>query len=151
MSVKLSEVPSTMMVLVTLLLSLLLPLASTQTTYYIKPTAESPCHHDNCLTLSEYASETNRYLNSDNLTLVLLPGEHTLNDSIVFLADLGSLKLLGITSLHHNVSTLQCIGDSGMILANISIVEIVELHFINCGSITDPTLSALRVLPSSLF
>ncbi len=100
-------------------------------------TSESLCTYDNYLTLTEYASETGRYFNSDNLTLVFLPGEHILNDSIVFLTDLESLKLLGSTSLHHNVSTIQCIGDSGIILANISIVEIAELRFLNCGSITD--------------
>ncbi len=135
MGVKMTEATSTAMVLVPLLISLLLPLASTQSTYYIKPTAESSCHHEDCLTLSEYAKESSR---SDNLTLLFLPGEHTLNDSIIFLADRRSLKLLGSTSLHHNVSTIQCIGDTGIILKNISIVEIMGLRFLNCGSITDP-------------
>ncbi len=62
----------------------LLLLASTQATYHIRPTSELPCPHEDCLTLSEYTSQNRSYSNSDNLTLVFLPGEHALNSSIVF-------------------------------------------------------------------
>ncbi len=117
------------MVLVPLLLSLLLPLVSTQTTYHIKPTAESLCTYGNSLTLSESVKKPSRYFNSDNLTLVFLTGEHTLNDSIVSIADLGNLKLLGSNTFHYNVSTIQRTRDSGVILKNITIAEIAELCF----------------------
>ncbi len=110
-----------------------LPLASTQTTYYVRPTSESPCHHEDGLTLSEYASETSRYFNSDNLTLVFLPGEHALNTSIDFqLYD--SLTLLGdLSSLPNITSKIVCNETSAFTLMNISEVEIKALAFDSCG------------------
>ncbi len=110
-----------------------LPLASTQTTYYVSPTPESPCHHEDCLTLSEYASETSKYFNSDNLTLVLLPGEHTLNTSIDFqLFD--SLNLQGdLSSLPSITSKIVCNETAALSLKYISKVEIKALAFVSCG------------------
>ncbi len=112
---------------------LLLPLASTQTTYYVRPTSESPSRHEDCLTLSEYASETSKYFNSDNLTLVFLPGEHALNTSIDFqLFD--SLTLLGnLSSLPNITSKIVCNETSAFTLMNISEVEIKALAFDSCG------------------
>ncbi len=122
------------MFLVLLFPLLPLPLASTQTTYYVKPTSESLCHHDDCLTLSEYASETSRYFNSDNLTLVFLPGEHALNTSIHFEL-LKSLTLLGdLSSLPNITSKIVCNGMSAFAFIDITMVEIKALTFRSCGS-----------------
>ncbi len=111
-----------------------LPLASTQTTYYVRPTSESPCHHEDCFTLSEYASETSRYFNSDNLTLVFLPGEHALNTSIDFQL-IESLTLLGdLSSLSNITSKIVCNETSAFSLISISMVEIRALAFHSCGS-----------------
>ncbi len=150
-----TEAISTAMALFPLLL--LLPLASTQTTYYIKPTAESPCHHEDCLTLSEYAKETSRYMSSTTI-LQFLPGVHTLNNSVILLQNLDSLVLSGRDSFAQNVSIIQCEQDSGIIFINISKVEVIGLTFHYCGahySLTKythilnvsalPTLSALRI------
>ncbi len=157
MSVRLSEVPSTAMVLVPLLLSLLLPLVSTQTTYHIKPTAESLCTYGNCLTLSEYAKETSRYLNSTTI-LQFLPGVHTLNNSVILLQNLDSLVLFGRDSFAPHVSIIECGKDSGIIFVDISKVKVIGLTFQYCGkryiltkyahrlsSNALPTLSALRI------
>ncbi len=110
-----------------------LPLASTQTTYYVRPTSESQCHHEDCFTLSEYASETSKYFNSDNLTLVFLPGEHALNTSIDFqLFD--SLTLLGdLSSLPNITSRIVCNETTALSLKYISKVEIKALAFVFCG------------------
>ncbi len=111
-----------------------LPLASAQTTYYIRPTSESPCHHEDCLTFSQYASETSRYFNSDNLTLVVLPGEHALNTSIDFQL-FESLTLLGdLSSLPNITSDIVCNEMSAFSLISISTVEIRALSFHSCGS-----------------
>ncbi len=107
-----------------------LPLAST---YYVRPTSESPCHHEDCLTLSEYASETSRYFNSDNLTLVFLPGEHALNTSIDFQM-FDSLTLLGdLSSIPNITSKIVCNETTALTLMNISKVEIKALAFVSCG------------------
>ncbi len=131
-----------------LLLPLLtLPLASTQTSYYVRPTSESPCNHEDCLTLSEYASEASRYFNSDTLTLVFLPGEHTLNTSIVF-QRFESLTFLGsLTSLPNITSMIVCNNTSAFILSNISKVMMKALSFESCGSNLDST-TVLKVVPA---
>ncbi len=111
------------------------PLASTETTYHIRPTSESPCPYEDCLTLSVYASETSRYFNnSDNLTLVFLPGEHVLNTFIIFQL-LERLNLLGNTSSLPNItSKIVCNGIPALTLKNISKVEIKALTFYSCGT-----------------
>ena len=111
-----------------------LPLVSSQTTYYIKSTPQSWCPYDECLTLSEYASETTRYFNSDNLTLMFLPGEHTFNSSIVFLM-FESLTLQGdLSSLPNITSKIVCEETSAIVLMRISKVEIKALSFNFCGN-----------------
>ncbi len=123
-----------------LLISLLLPLASTQAAYHIKPTAESPCicHPLRLCVRNQTTGQTTWHWCS-----FLVSTLSTISSSPR--ADLGNLKLLGSTSFHHNVTTIQCIRDSGIILKNITIAEIAELCFLNCGNISDPTLSTLRI------
>ncbi len=125
----------TALFLVLLFPLLSLPLTSTQTTYYVRPTLESPCHHEDCLTLSEYASETSRYFNSDNLILVFRPGEHALNTSIEFQL-IKHLTLLGdISSFPSITSKIVCNETSAFALIDISSVEIKALAFRSCGSL----------------
>ena len=119
-----------------------LPLVSThdQTTYYIKSTPQSRCPYEDCLTLSEYASETTRYFNSDNLTLVFLPGEHTFNSSIIFLM-FESLTLQGdLSSLPNITSKIVCEETSAIVLMSISKVEIKALSFNFCGNVHNTTM-----------
>lgn len=114
--------------------------ASTQTTYYIKSTPQSQCSYDDCLTLSEYASETTRYFSSSNLTLVFLPGEHTFNSSIVFQM-FESLTLQGdLSTLPNITSKIVCKGTSAFVLQSISMVEIKALSFNFCGNIHGSTV-----------
>ncbi len=121
-----------------LFLLLLLPLASTQATYHIRPTSDSPCPHEDCLTLSEYASQNRNYSNSDNLTLIFLPGEHVLNSSIVFQwPPYDSVTLLGNDSSLPNItSKIVCNECSAFSLIYVSKVEIRALGFETCGQIT---------------
>ncbi len=110
-----------------------LPLALTRVSYYVKPTLETPCHHEDCLTLSEYASEASRYFNSGNLALVFLSGEHTLNSSIAFQL-LESLFLQGNLSSFPNItSKIVCIEASAFAFIDITKVEVKGLAFEFCG------------------
>ncbi len=118
-----------------LLLQCPLPLASAQDTYYVKPTASEatpPC--EDCLTLSEYAREASTYFNSDNLTLVFLPGEHSLDTTIVFEL-LESVLLVGNTaSLPSITSKIVCSRQlAALSFVNVSKVELKALAFSKCG------------------
>ena len=57
------------------------PFYCAQNTQYIKPTADAPCPGEPCYTLFQYA-EQNLENFSSNITLVFLPGDHTLNLTI---------------------------------------------------------------------
>ncbi len=135
--------------LVMLVPLLLLPLASTQATYHIRPTSDSPCPHEDCLTLSQYTSQNRSYSNSDNLTLVFLPGEHVLNTSIVFLWPLyDSVTLLGNDSSLPNItSKIVCNECSAFALIHVFKVEIRALGFESCGQNT----SEWTASPQDLF
>ncbi len=77
-----------------------------------------------------YSNESKpRYFNSDTMTLVFLPGEHTLNTSIVF-QRFESLTFLGsLTSLPNITSMIAC-NTSAFILSNISKVMMKALAHI---------------------
>ncbi len=123
-----------------------LPLASAQDTYYVRPTgseATPPC--EDCLTLSECAREASTYFNSDNLTLVFLPGEHSLDTTIVFEL-LESVLLVGnATSFPKITSKIVCSWQlAALSFINVSKVEIKALAFASCGngSIESPNVAA---------
>ncbi len=102
---------SSLIMIATAALVLLLPIqsvASTQSTYYISPASESQCpesYQQNCLTLSEYASEMESYPASDALTLRFLPGKHALTAPIHFELFV-SVTLLGNHSLLPNITSM---------------------------------------------
>ena len=131
------------------------PLYCTQNTYYIKPTADTPCPGDPCHTLSQYA-EQNFSLNA---TLVFLPGDHTLN----FTISLGSLSnssddsqpdhyyppssltLLGSpSSLPEITSRIVCTWPAGFLFSGIT-VQITALAFISCGHNDSAAIHILSV------
>ncbi len=116
---------SSLIMIATAALVLLLPIlsvASTQSTYYISPASESQCpesYQQNCLTLSEYASEMESYPASDDLTLRFLPGKHALIAPIDFELFV-SVTLLGNHSLLLNItSMIVCNGVSAFTFTNI--------------------------------
>ena len=57
------------------------PLCFTETTYYVTPSPDTPCPREPCHTLSQYADQYFQNFSS-NATLVFLPGDHILNDTI---------------------------------------------------------------------
>ena len=136
------------------------PLYCTQSTYYIKPTADTPCPGEPCNTLSQYGEEYFQN-SSSNATLVFLPGEHTLNFTISVgtLPDdsqpdyyyysyysswddsqpdqyypPSSLTLLGSpSSLPEITSRIVCTWPAGFIFSAITELNITALAFISCG------------------
>ena len=136
------------------------PLYCTQSTYYIKPTADTPCPGEPCHTLSQYGEEFFQRINS-TATLVFLSGEHTLNFTISVgtLPDdsqpdyyyysyysswddsqpgqyypPSSLTLLGSpSSLPEITSRIVCTWPAGFIFSGITELNITALAFISCG------------------
>ncbi len=129
-----------------LLLSLLHHLASAQVTYYIRPTLDSPCPYDGCLTLSQYGGQTHSYSRLDNLTLVFLPGEHVAHNVTIFVGNLFSLRLLGNQSFLPNItSKIRCNQSPAFAMVDIPKVEIKALAFEFCGRVDSSSSSHLEL------
>ena len=153
------------------------PLYCTQSTYYIKPTADTPCPGEPCHTLSKYDEQYFQSINS-TATLVFLPGEHTLNFTISVgtLPDdsqpdyyyysyysswddsqpgqyypPSSLTLLGSpSSLPEITSRIVCTWPAGFLFSGITELHITALAFISCGHGYRAAISILSVWDISI-
>ena len=113
-----------------LLLVTVLPSCTTQYTYYVKPTPDTPCHEDPCHTLSEYVSESERYF-TFNTTIVFLPGEHVLQQNVT-VTNVGRLAFIGnFSSSPANASRIICT-DATLTFTSIGTLEIADLDFHSC-------------------
>ncbi len=143
--------------IITLLISF--PLYCTQSTHYIKPTADTPCPGEPCHTLSQYGEEYFHNINL-NATLEFLPGDHTLN----FTISLGtlsnswdnsqpgdyypssSLTLLGSPAfLPEITSRIVCTWPAGFLFSGITEVHVTALTFFSCGHNDSAALKILAV------
>ena len=145
--------------LITLLISV--PLFCTQNTYFIKPTVDTPCPGEPCHTLSQYGEQY--FVNSSSsATLVLLPGDHTLNftisvenldfknESFTSKSDSyqspSSLTLLGSSSsLPEITSRIVCTWPAGFLFSGITELNITALAFISCGHGDTAAINILSV------
>ena len=128
-------------------------LCSTENTYYITPTPDTPCPAKPCHTLSQYAEQYFQNF-STNLTLVFLPGDHTLDRTVsigthsTYVDWWGnttthqpehyyfhsSVTLLGSPSLLPEVtSKIVCTRPAGFAFSGITELHISGLAFISCG------------------
>ena len=100
--------------------------------YHIKPSSYSPCAQHNCLTLSQFASQSNT---SDlNTTAVFLPGNHNLSTSLV-ITDVHHFRINGDDSIQEDQATSIICDSSGNIqISRATSVSIVGMHFYGCGS-----------------
>ena len=124
-----------------LLFLLIIPLCSTQTTYYIIPSPDTTCPGQPCRTLPEYLAEESPFLTSD-LTLRFLPGNYTL-ESNVSVEYTSSLSLIGDFSNFPLISVrIICSESVSLSFSDIGDLYITGLEFISCGG---DYRSALRV------
>ena len=124
---------------------------STENTFYVTPTPDTPCPGEPCHTLSQYTDQY-RWNFSSNTTVVFLPGDHTLNRTISMGAvsidypdQLNkvspeyyylhpSLTLLGSSSsLPEVTSRIVCTWPAGFAFLGITELVINALAFISCG------------------
>ena len=101
--------------------------------HYITPSPNGPCpQNSSCLTLSQFAA-TSSYNETDLLSLLFLPGNHTLNRDLL----LAHVKSLSMTKygLDNETVYVDCSNNSGRFDISETIsVSINDLNFIGCGS-----------------
>ena len=130
------------LVLTLVLLSSVHAESYTVSTYYIKPTPDTPCPAEPCLTLSEYAQ--GHFLTSDT-TLIFLPGNHSLDRDIAVTNVTRFVMLGDSTSSLESASRVVCKGPHLLTFINISQLHIFFLQITSCGSGTVPALSVVSV------
>ena len=101
-----------------------------------------PVHH--CHTLSEYAQGHLKYLNT---TLLLLPGDHNLDNNIT-ITSIQQLNILGNSSTL-TPARIVCNSQVGFTIRNISEVRIVGLVFVSCAGGHIQLLRTLILTPSA--
>ena len=129
------------MVTLTVLLAIQ-PVCCTQSTYYVKPTPDTPCPSEPCLTLSEYAQGTGPLFTS-NTTMVFLPGDHRLYNDIETTNIITFTMVGDSTTLPEITSSIVCTGPAAFIFQNISYLKIQALELSYCGS---ATLAAMQLI-----
>ena len=121
-------------IVATLLLFLVLVVTcSGYTTYYVKPTPDTTCPAEPCLTLSEYAQQPHNYLTS-NTTLLLLHGVHVLSVNFT-VENVCSFEICAQLFSHthnHPKSRVLCEGSVGFTFRNVSTMVLNSLTFISC-------------------
>ena len=109
---------------------------------YIKPSSSTLCPAEPCLTLSQFAlNHTILKLPHSNVTLIILPGNHRLDSTIVVSSIskffmLSNLSLLSIITCEHNES---------FIFDNIGRVLMHGLTFVGCGNSAIISVNQLTV------
>ena len=107
--------------------------AYSQVHYYITPSLNVSCPQDPCLTLSQFAADSNSYLgNETNISLSFLPGNHSLDrelslsqaDNFSMAKDIGGSGTVFV----------ECDSQSGRFnISETTFATVQGLHFIGCG------------------
>ena len=107
--------------------------AYSQVHYYITPSLNVPCPQDPCLTLSQFAADSNSYLgNETNISLSFLPGNHSLDREL-------SLSQADNYSMAKDIGGsgtvfVECDSQSGRFnISETTFATVQGLHFIGCG------------------
>ena len=109
--------------------------AYSQVHYYIILSLNVPCPQDPCLTLSQFAADSSSYLgNETNISLLFLPGNHSLNRELSLShADNFSITK-DIGSRGNGTVFVECGSQSGRFnISETTFASIKGLHFIGCG------------------
>ena len=135
-----------------LLLLLFLPLCSAQSTYYVTPTPDTPCPGQPCYSLSDYITGEAGPLDSPDLTLLFLPGDHILDsgDPVNF-AQSASLNLFGDPASFPEVtSTIICSQPASFAFSQINQLNISGIAFKSCGSVYDPPMMLEQIFQAEI-
>ena len=132
-----------------LLLLFIYPLCSANT-YYVTPTADTPCPGEPCFSLSEYIREQAGHIFTSNLTFIFLPGNHTIEINIP-IVDLTSLSLLGdSSSLPELTSIVICTQPFIFTFSRLSELSISNIGFSSCGDLANAPIRLEQVLQAEI-
>ena len=134
-----------------LLLLLVLPLCSAQSTYYVTPTPDTPCPGQPCYSLSDYITRQAVPFSSDDLTFVFLSGNHIIDISFAMSFQLASLNLFGdFASFPEVTSTIICNQPVSFTFPDFSRVNFSGIAFKSCGSLYDPPFKLVSVFRAEI-
>ena len=123
------------------LVFLLVGAVSAQTkVHYITPSLDIPCPKVPCLTLSQFAANSSKY--SEHISLILLPGNHTLNRELI----LSGADNFSMESQENETVMIECTSQYERFNVNeTTFATIKGLHFIGCGGNTVTRVEELVV------
>ena len=108
---------------------LALPSLTCGVTLHVRPTStNTSCPTHPCQTLAEYAQDPGQYFNDSNLTLQLLPGNHTLNLDLT-ITNISHLKIYGAVL----PTRVVCASRVGFTFSKIYKMSIDGLAFVACA------------------
>ena len=101
--------------------------------FYISPSQDIACSKDPCLTLSQFAANSSHYVgNATNISLVFLPGNHTLEGELT-LSQVDNISLTTESRNSERVS-ISCVDISARFVINETFFAAIKgLNFIGCG------------------
>ena len=132
------------MILLGVLLQILAHSISTTPDISYVRTTDSDCPHQPCLTLHQY-TQTNNV--TSGTTLQFLPGNHTLQESVLNLTSISNITLRGgeinsgVNIICTNVVTIQCVNVTGfkieglIFLLNFIDHRVTALKLLNCHNV----------------
>ena len=107
--------------------------------YHIVPNdATSQCQNYSawtCFTLAEFASNISQLDQGNKLTIIFLPGEHTLTSRLTITGP-QNITLTGQNSSNSSMYTIKCQGTSGFEFIAIQSLNIEYLEFTGCGNVS---------------
>ena len=108
---------------------------------YIISSLDANCPQESCLTLPQFAAEYNSYYRNDTeLSLIFLPGNHTL-DCELSLAHIGKFSMIST----NRSAFVNCAGLGRFTISNAAFLSIKGLYFIGCGGNTASQVEDLEI------
>ena len=131
--------------LLTLVLLLVSAVSAQTKVYYITPSPDIPCPKDPCLTLSQFAANSRN--NTGQISLIFLPGNHTLNRELI----LSGADNFTMASQNNETVMIECLSQyERFIVKETTFATVKGLHFIGCGGNTVTTVEDL-ILEETIF
>ena len=113
-----------------LLLTVIMAGTAVCTVYYVTPSIDRTCEDHPCITLTQFATYSSFYLDMTTTTLILEPGNHTLDISLM----IGNVSLFTIVSFSPSIPVVVTCSE----LARIDFINITQIHihgvkYVGCG------------------
>ena len=110
-----------------LILGILLVVCAKEWTYIIKPTKDSTCTRQQCLTFYQFVTNDAKYIR-DEMMLEVSAGNHSLSVKLI----ISNISKLSIVSNSTN-NSITCSQHGGLEFSSVSVVTLINLTFIDCG------------------